>query len=212
MGSPTPMIPAGANSETIFSPAGYCSSSVCTARKRPRSWFQERRSRARNRHLSPSEPCDAAPSPRTVPKLSHPQANPFLGWGLRRQSTFLANVEDAIASPVNIPASISRYQKTIQYASTPLDFIFGIGLYLAPSNMALHPGNIQGYNNEIQIAASDATIGHNPDINEWEPISNKGDKSFEGKIAAPDRTNHKGPPSGRPTRPRRATKTKKQLS
>ena len=64
--------------------------------------------------------------------FSHPQANPFLGWGLRRQSTFLANVEDAIASPVNIPASISRYQKTIQYASTPLDFIFGIGALPSP--------------------------------------------------------------------------------
>ena len=29
--------------------------------------------------------------------------------------------------------------------------------------MALHPCNIQGYNNEIQIAGSDAAIGHNPE-------------------------------------------------
>ena len=72
----------------------------------------------------------------------------------------------------------------LQYASTPLDFVFGIGLYLSPSDMALHPGSVAGYNNKIVIAGSDAVIGHNPGINEPEQISNtKGDKSFEGKIA-----------------------------
>ena len=39
-----------------------------------------------------------------------------------------------------------------------------------PSDMALHPGNVQGYNNLIQIAGSDVVIGHNPGINEVEPI------------------------------------------
>ena len=117
------------------------------------------------------------------------------------QKQFLADIEDAIASPVDIPSSISRYQKTLQYASTPLDFVFGIGLYLSPSDMALHPDNIQGYNNEIQIAGSDATIGHNPGINEAEPIASKGDKAFQGKIASPAGTVHKGPqPSQNKTR------------
>ena len=36
------------------------------------------------------------------------------GTGFDAQKQFLANVEDAIASPVDIPASISRYQKTLQ--------------------------------------------------------------------------------------------------
>ena len=53
------------------------------------------------------------------------------GTGFDAQKQFLANVEDAIASPINIPSSITRYQKMLQYASTPLDFVFGIGLYLA---------------------------------------------------------------------------------
>ena len=83
------------------------------------------------------------------------------GTGFDAHKQFLTDIEDAIASPVDIPSSISRYQKTLQYASTPLDFVFGIGLYLSPSDMALHPGNIQGYNNEIQIAGLDAAIGHN---------------------------------------------------
>ena len=59
--------------------------------------------------------------------------------------------------------------------------------------MALHPGNTQGYNNEFQIAGSDAAIGHNPVINEAEPIAFKGDKAFQGKIALPSGTVHKGP-------------------
>ena len=67
--------------------------------------------------------------------------------------------------------------------------------------MALHPGNVQGYNNEIMIAGSEAAIGHNPGINESEQISRTGDKSFEGKIAAPAGTDHKGPPSGKPAGP-----------
>ena len=93
------------------------------------------------------------------------------GTGFNAQKQFLANIEDAIASPVDMPSSISRYHETLQYASTTLDFVFGIGFYLSPSDMALHPDNIQGYNNEIQMAGSDAAIGHNPGINEAEPIA-----------------------------------------
>ena len=65
--------------------------------------------------------------------------------------------------------------------------------------MALHPGHVQGYNNEIVIAGSEAAIGHNPGINKSEQIGKTaGNKSFEGKIAAPAGTDHKGPPSGKP--------------
>ena len=63
------------------------------------------------------------------------------GTGFDAQNQFMANNEDAIAPPVDIPASISRYQKTLQYASTPLDYVFGIGLYLTratwPSTRAI---------------------------------------------------------------------------
>ena len=121
------------------------------------------------------------------------------GTGFYAQKQFLANVVDVIASPVDISSSIARYQKTLQYASTPLDFVFGIGFYLAPSDMALPPGNVQGYNNEIVIAGSEAAIGHNPGINESEQIGKTAaDKSFEGKIAAPAGTDHKGPLNGKP--------------
>ena len=99
----------------------------------------------------------------------------------------------------SISENAQNAQKTLQYTSTPLDFVFGIGLYLAPSDMALHPGSVQGYNNEIVIAGSKAAICHNPGINKSEQIGKTtGDNSFEGKIAAPAGTDHKGPPSGKP--------------
>ena len=41
------------------------------------------------------------------------------GTGFDAQKQFLADIENAIASPVDILSSISRYQKTLQYASTP---------------------------------------------------------------------------------------------
>ena len=68
--------------------------------------------------------------------------------------------------------------------------------------MALYPGNIQRYNNEIQIAGSDADIGHSPGINEADRISSKGNKAFQGKITSPAGTVHKGPqPSQNKTSP-----------
>ena len=103
------------------------------------------------------------------------------GTGFHAQKQFLANVEDSISSPVDIPSSIARYQKMLQYASTPLDFVFGIGFYLSPSDMATHPGNVQGYNDEIIIARSGAVIGHNPGINESEPPQAPSDSTFKGK-------------------------------
>ena len=103
------------------------------------------------------------------------------GTGFDAQKQFLANVKDAVASPVHIPSSIARYQKTLQYASTPLDFVFGLGLYLAPNDMNLHPGNVQGYNKEIVIAGSEAAISHNPGINESEQIGKTTDDVLRRK-------------------------------
>ena len=64
--------------------------------------------------------------------------------------------------------------------------------------MALHPGNVQGYNNEIIIAGSDAVIDHNPGINESEPPQAPSDSAFKGKIAKPAGTVQRGPQSPTP--------------
>ena len=53
-----------------------------------------------------------------------------IGTGFAAQKQFLADIEDAIASPVDIPSIIARYQKTLGYTSTSLGYVCGIGLYL----------------------------------------------------------------------------------
>ena len=72
-----------------------------------------------------------------------------------------------------------------------MDFVFGIGLYLSPSDMELHPGNNQGYNNEVIIAGSDAAVGHNPGMNESQPVVPTARSA--GKVAPPAGTVHRGP-------------------
>jgi hypothetical protein len=87
------------------------------------------------------------------------------GTAFDAQKQFLANVEDAISSPVDLPAAIKRYQAVLQYAASRVDFVFGIGLYMAPSNMELHVGKIAGYNNEIIVATKDQKLGVNDGVN-----------------------------------------------
>ena len=88
------------------------------------------------------------------------------GTSFDAQKQFLANVEDAISSPVDIPSAIERYQSVLQNASSKVDYAFGTGLYMAPSDMRLHIGTaIAGYNNNIVIAPVGQPLGVSPDIN-----------------------------------------------
>ena len=107
------------------------------------------------------------------------------GLAFEVQKQFLANVEDRISSPVDIPASIKRYQDVLEDASSKLDYVFGIGLYLAPSNMKLKMGNgtTKGYNNRIMIADRYRTLGVNPEIN---------------RLAQPQHAPEDGPPEDGP--------------
>ena len=86
------------------------------------------------------------------------------GTAFDAQNQFLANVEDAISSPVDIPSTIERYQSVLQHASSKVDFAFGTGLYMAPSDMRLHIGYVAGYN-EIMIAPVEQPLGVSPNIN-----------------------------------------------
>ena len=81
------------------------------------------------------------------------------------QKQFLANIEDAISSPVDLPSAISRYQDVLQYAGSEVNFAFGVGLYMAPADMLLRVGSTAGYNNEIVVATADQKLGVNSGIN-----------------------------------------------
>ena len=92
------------------------------------------------------------------------------GKAFDAQKQFLANVEDVINSEVDLPGSIERYQSTLQYARSKVDFVVGLGLYMIPSDMDLYIGTINGYNNLITIASDDLQLGHNDTINEEQQI------------------------------------------
>ena len=86
------------------------------------------------------------------------------GTAFDAQKQFLANVEDTISSPVDLPSAIARYQDVLRYARSKVDFAFGIGLYMAQSDMELLAGGttIQNYN---EIAGPGQKLGVNGGIN-----------------------------------------------
>ena len=87
------------------------------------------------------------------------------GMAFDAQKQFIADVEDAISSPVDLQSVIKRYQDTLQYARTQANFVFGMGLYMAPGDMLLRIGKVAGYNNEITIATQGESLGLNLGIN-----------------------------------------------
>ena len=84
---------------------------------------------------------------------------------LDAQKQFLANVEDAINRPVDLPSDIARYEDTLRYAKSKVDFVFYPGLYMAPSDMELNVGVRTNYNNEIVVAPNSSTPGHDIHLN-----------------------------------------------
>jgi hypothetical protein len=77
----------------------------------------------------------------------------------------MANIEDAISSPVDLPSTIKRYQDVLRYAGSEVNFVYGFGLYMAPGNMLLQVGQVEGYNNKIVVATAAQKLGENTDIN-----------------------------------------------
>lgn len=79
--------------------------------------------------------------------------------GFTAQHQFLNNVEDSIASPVDLPSDIQRFQDILRYAQSRVDFVVGNGLYMIPSDMELRIGPITDYNSEIIVASPGLSLG-----------------------------------------------------
>ena len=65
--------------------------------------------------------------------------------------TFLNTFENIVNRRVNIPEDIRRFQKTLQYARSKVDYAIGKFIYMLPSDMNLRIGNVRNYNNKILI-------------------------------------------------------------
>ena len=93
---------------------------------------------------------------------------PIIGHEARNldaQRTFLNTFENIVNRRVSIPEDIRRFQKTLQYARSKVDYAVGEFVYMLPSDMNLRIGNVRNYNNKIQISSPSYKIGTNVKIN-----------------------------------------------
>ena len=93
---------------------------------------------------------------------------PIVGHEARNldaQRTFLNTFENMVNRRVNIPEDIRRFQKTLQYARSKVDYAIGEFIYMLQSDMNLRIGNIRNYNNKILISSPSFKIGTNVTVN-----------------------------------------------
>ena len=70
---------------------------------------------------------------------------PIVGHEARNldaQRVFLNTFESIISGRVDIPEGIQRFQKTLQYAGSKVDYVIGEYIYMLPSDMNLRIGKI----------------------------------------------------------------------
>ena len=72
---------------------------------------------------------------------------------LTAQSAFLNNFENIVNRRLNIREDIKRYQDTLSYASSKVDYSVGERLYMLPSdmNLKIRLGTV-GYNKKILVS------------------------------------------------------------
>ena len=94
---------------------------------------------------------------------------PIVGHEARNldaQRTFLNTFENIVVNRrVNIPEDIRRFQKTLQYARSKVDYAIGEFVFMLPSDMNLRIGNVRNYNNKILISSLSFKIGTNVKVN-----------------------------------------------
>jgi hypothetical protein len=105
-----------------------------------------------------------------------------------------------VNAPVNLPAAIARYQDSLQYAGSQVNFVFGAGLYMSPSVMVLDIGRgVVGYDNKLLTADNVESLSTVADVNKSiiqqdTPASD----DFAGKINLPGKSEK---PVGQPSAP-----------
>ena len=93
---------------------------------------------------------------------------PIVGHEARNldaQRVFLNSFENIVNRRVNIPEDIQRFQKTLQYARSKVDYMIGEFIYMLLSDMNLQIGNVKNYDNKILISSPSFKIGTNLKIN-----------------------------------------------
>ena len=115
---------------------------------------------------------------------------------LTAQSAFLNNFENIVNRQVNIQEDIKRYQDTLSYVSSKVNYTIGQNIYMLPSNLKLKikTGTV-GYNNKILISNGNFILGENEKVNSLELTEIKSYKdSKTNSLETPTSKNHKTNP------------------
>ena len=100
------------------------------------------------------------------------------------------NFEDIVNRKVDVREDIKRYQNTLSYASSKVDYSIGESIYMIPSDMTLkiRSGTV-GYNNKILVSDEKFILGKNEKVDSLEaPVM----KSHKGSnIATQTAVTHK---------------------
>ena len=85
---------------------------------------------------------------------------------LTAQSAFLNNFEDIVNRKVDVREDIKRYQNTLSYASSKVDYSVGESIYMLSSDMTLkiRPGTVR-HNNKILVSEGKFSLGKNDEVN-----------------------------------------------
>ena len=106
------------------------------------------------------------------------------------QSALLNNFENVVNRKVDVREDIKRYQDTLSYASSKVDYSVGEHLYMLPSDMELRirPGTV-GYNNKILVSDGKFSLGENDEVNLAVPaMKNHKTNSLEARSAPQEET------------------------
>ena len=93
---------------------------------------------------------------------------PIIGHEVRNldaQRTFLNTFKSIVNRRVNIPEDIQRFQKTLQYTRSKVDYVIGEFIYMLPSDMNLRIGRVECNDNKILVSRTGFKIGTNLKIN-----------------------------------------------
>ena len=90
---------------------------------------------------------------------------------LTAQSAFLNNFEDIVNRRVNIQEDIKRYQDTLSYTSSKVDYSVGQNIYMLPGdvNLKIRSGTV-GYNNKILVSDGKFNLRKNDEVNLMIPV------------------------------------------
>ena len=97
---------------------------------------------------------------------------------LTAQSAFLNNFENVVNRRVDIREDIKRYQDTLSYPSSKVDYSVSEHLCMLPSDMTLkiRPGTVR-YNNKILVSDEKFILGKNEKVNSLETPAIKNHKT-----------------------------------